>query len=141
MLEIRDLTPLIQVFDMPRSIAFYRDVLELAVTQSSPPRGPDDFDWALLERDGMSLMLNTAYEHENRPVEPDPARLAAHADCGLFFGCRDLDAAYAHLRGHGVDAREPMIAPYGMRQVWLRDPDGYVICLQWPVAEAAAGEG
>src|SRR6266481_7965456 len=31
-------------------------------------------------------------------AEPDRARIAAHDDTAIFFGCPDVDAAYAHLR-------------------------------------------
>jgi catechol 2,3-dioxygenase-like lactoylglutathione lyase family enzyme len=130
--ELEGFAPLIQVFDMPRSVAFYRDVLGFTVVDTSPPRSPDDFDWCLLRRDGIDLMLNTAYDWDDRPAAPPPERVAAHVDVGLFFGCRDLDGAYSYLRDHGVEAEEPRVAPYGMKQLWLRDPDGYVLCLQWP---------
>ncbi len=122
--------PLLQVFDMPRSLAFYRDVLGFTVAASNEPG--DNPDWVLLRRDGIELMLNTMYERDDRPSAPPPHRATAHRDTGLYFGCRDLDAACAHLRACGVDATTPATAPYGMRQVWASDPDGYAICLQWP---------
>lgn len=130
--ELEGLAPLLQVFDMPVSIAFYRDVLGFEIAETSPVRGPDDFDWGLLRRDGIELMLNTAYETDNRPPAPDPSRVAAHRDTALFFGCRDLDAAYAYLCAQGVNLEKPKVVPYGMKQLWFADPDGYVICLQWP---------
>ena len=80
-------------------------------------------------------MLNNAYEADQRPPVPDPARVAAHGDTCLFFGCRDLDAAYQHLRAHGLDLKEPKVAPYGMRQLYLTDPDGYGLCFQWPASQ------
>lgn len=92
---------------MPRSVAFYRDVLGFEVVATSPPRSRDDFDWGLLRLDGVELMLNTAYEEDSRPLEPDASRVAAHDDTGLFFGCRDVDAAYAYLRGKGVTVEPP----------------------------------
>ena len=134
--KIDGLAPLLQVFDMPQSIAFYRDVLGFEVVATSPPRSEDDFDWGLLRLNGMELMLNTAYEANARPPAPDPRRFAAHDDTAIFFGCRDLDAVYAHLRSHGVEANEPTVAHYGMKQVWLKDPDGFVICFQWPANDA-----
>lgn len=135
-INIRGLAPLFQVFDMPRSVAFYRDALGFEVAATSPPRGTDDFDWCLLRLNGVELMLNTAYEQSDRPPSPDPIRITAHQDAAIFFGCRDLDAAYAHLRARGIAAKEPTIAPYGMKQIWLKDPDGYVICLQWRADDA-----
>ena len=43
-IDIRGLCPLLQVFDMPASIRFYRDVLGFEIFSSSPARGPDDFE-------------------------------------------------------------------------------------------------
>lgn len=68
--EIRGVAPLFQVFDMPTSIAFYRDVLEFEVLTTSAP--DPHFDWALLKLNGVELMLNTAYEHDQRPPAPIP---------------------------------------------------------------------
>jgi len=67
-----------------------------------------------------------------RPPAPDLARFATHEDTCLYFGCPDVDAAYAYLRARGVAAKEPHVAPYGMKQLYLSDPDGYSICFQWP---------
>ena len=64
-MEIRGMAPLLQVFDMPTSIKFYRDVLGFEVVTTSTPRG-EHFDWALLRLSGVELMLNTAYEEDGR---------------------------------------------------------------------------
>jgi len=132
-LTVDGMAPLIQVFDMPTSVAFYRDVLGFEILTTSPPRGRDDFDWAWLRLDGVDVMLNTAYEEDTRPHQPDASRLAAHGDTCFFFGCRDVDAAYEELRSQGIDLQPPKIAPYGMKQLYFNDPDGFSICLQWRV--------
>lgn len=129
-LELRYVCPLLQVFDMPTSLAFYRDRLGFAVDASSSPG--DHADWVQLRLGDAYLMLNTRYEADDRPAAPDPARVAAHDDTGLYFGCPDVDAAYAFLRERGVDAAPPKVAPYGMKQLYVTDPDGYVLCFQWP---------
>lgn len=128
-ISIRGMVPLLQVFDMPTSLAFYRDVLGFSVTQQSRPG--DSPDWVLLEGGGTELMLNTAYEAEERPPAPDARRVAAHEDTGLFFGCPDVDQACAYFREKGVSVGAPVVAPYGMKQLWVRDPDGYQLCFQW----------
>ena len=130
---VRGLCPLLQVFDMPTSLRFYRDVLGFAEVAKSGQG--DDVGWAWLRHGDAAVMLNTAYDVGERPATPDPARVAAHADTGLFLGCEDLDGAYAHLLAHGVKAEPPRVAPYGMRQLYATDPDGYSLCFQWPAGE------
>jgi catechol 2,3-dioxygenase-like lactoylglutathione lyase family enzyme len=131
--KIEGLCPLIQVFDMPRSLAFYRDVLGFGIVAQAPP-GTDDCNWAWLRLGQAELMLNTMYEAPYRPPAPDPARDAAHLDTGLFLGAPDVDAVYAYLRAKGFDVKEPAVAPYGMKQLYMKDPDGYGLCFQWRAA-------
>lgn len=123
-------TTLLEVFDVPTSIRFYREVLGFEVVMASGEG--DDVGWALLRRDDAELMLNTAYEtNDERPPAPDGARVAAHGDTTIFFGCRDVDAAYAELVDRGFELDAPVVRDYGMKQLYLHDPDGYGICFQW----------
>jgi hypothetical protein len=43
-IDVRGLTPLIQVFDMPTPIALYRDIHGFKVVAQSTPG--NEFDWA-----------------------------------------------------------------------------------------------
>jgi catechol 2,3-dioxygenase-like lactoylglutathione lyase family enzyme len=133
-IEVQGVCALLQVFDMPTSVRFYRDVLGFEIIETSPRQG-DQFDWGWLRLNNADLMLNTAYEQEYRPSEPDAARVASHRDTCLYFSCPDVDAAYRHLREHGIDLKEPKVAPYGMKQLYVTDPDGYNLCFQWPSTE------
>ena len=83
-------------------------------------------------------MLNTMFEADARPPAPDPSRVAGHGDTGLFIGAPDVDAMYEYLRARGVEVEPPVVRHYGMKQLYLRDPDGYGICFQWRVAEQGA---
>jgi glyoxylase I family protein len=133
--ELRSMAPLLAVYDMPAALHFYRDLLgfEVVATDGNPSEA--DQNWVLLERDEIQIMLNTAYDPGTRPAEPDRKRIAAHDDAALFFSCPDVDAVYRDLRDKGVDLAPPRIAPYGMKQLSLKDPDGFAICFQWPASE------
>jgi catechol 2,3-dioxygenase-like lactoylglutathione lyase family enzyme len=133
--ELTDATALLQVFDMRTSIAFYCTMLGFEIVKKSHPG--DEFDWAWLRRHQSNIMLNSAYEEEHRPANPDPARIAAHQDTTIFFGCPDVDLAYAELRAAGLDVPAPRVAPYGMKQLSFADPDGYGLCFQWQHSTAA----
>jgi glyoxylase I family protein len=132
-IEIQGLAPLLQVFDMPTSIRFYRDMLGFTVVTTSPKLSDnaDDVNWAMLRLNDATLMLNTAYEPEYRPPAPEPERFRGHSDAGLFFGCPDVEGAYRHLVDKGLHIDKPKVAHYGMKQLSLSDPDGYGLCFQW----------
>jgi glyoxylase I family protein len=129
-LDIRGLVPLLQVFDMPTSIHFYRDILGFEVVNASGEG--DHVGWALLRLNGVELMLNTAFESDQRPPAPDPNRVLGHGDTGLYFGCPDVEQAYVQLRIKGLNVEEPVIRTYGMKQLNVSDPDGYNLYFQWP---------
>src|SRR4026209_2720267 len=133
-IEVDGVCALLQVFDMPASVRFYRDVLGFEIVNTSPRDG-DQFDWGWLRLNQANVMLNTAYEQEARPEQPDPARVSTHSDTCLYFACPDVDAAYQHLRSQGLDVIEPKVAPYGMKQLYVSDPDGYMLCFQWPATQ------
>lgn len=136
--EFGGLTPLIQVFDMPSSIHFYCDVLGFTVVATSG--AIPNCGWALLRRNKDDIMLNTQFEDDDRPPKPEGARQKAHSDTCFYFGCDDLDAAYAHLRANHVAVHEPSIAPYGMRQLYFVDPDGFNLCFQHPVGTGTTSD-
>ena len=130
-IEVSGVCTLLQVFDMPASVRFYRDVLGFEIVSTSAREG-DQFDWGWLRLNDTNLMLNTAYEQDDRPAQPISSRVSAHGDTCLYFRCEDVDGAYRHLVAHGLDVKEPKVAPYGMKQLYVRDPDGYSLCFQWP---------
>ena len=130
-IEVRGVCALLQVFDMPTSVRFYRDILGFEIVQTTTPRDGDQFDWGLLRLNETEVMLNTAHEQDDRPAAPDPARISAHRDTCLYFGCPDVDGAYRHLLAHGIEVEPPEIAPWGAKQLYVRDPDGYQLCFQW----------
>ena len=133
-IDIGGLTPLLLVYDMPRALYFYRDILGFEIAQASPVLPEGYSHWVLLRLGSAELMLNTTYEfNSERPAEPDRARASAHGDTCLYFECADVDAVYEHLQGAGLNVNVPAVAPYGMRQLYVRGPDGYNLCFQWPV--------
>ena len=135
MATLASMTPLLQVFDMPRAVAFYRDRLGFELVSHSPEVETAEgrfFHWCCLRRDGAQLMLNTAYDAGERPAERDEARWAGHAHTVLFVDCRELDALQAELAARGLDVAPPRTSDYGMRQIEVTDPDGYELCFQCP---------
>ncbi len=80
-------------------------------------------------------MLNTMFESDSRPANPDEVRTKNHGDTGLFIGTPNVDAMYEFLTHRGIASEPPVVRPYGMKQLYVKDPDGYSICFQWTAAE------
>jgi uncharacterized glyoxalase superfamily protein PhnB len=130
-LDLKGMTPLLQVFDMPTSMNFYCDTLGFEVFMVDDPKKAPNHDWVWLKRGEIELMLNTAYESGHRPATADARRIAAHDDVCFYFSAPDVDAVYEELSAKGLTMGKPKIAPYGMKQLYLHDPDGYNLCFQW----------
>jgi len=136
-IEVGGMAPLLQVYDMPEALGFYRDALGFETLQDSgevdTPEGRFPH-WCLLRLGGAYLMLNTAHDEGERPPARDPFRQDAHRDTGLFFECPDPDAVAAALQAKGIAVDGPRDTSYGMRQLYVTDPDGYMLCFHRPVS-------
>jgi catechol 2,3-dioxygenase-like lactoylglutathione lyase family enzyme len=100
--------------DYERTLAFYRDGLELAIAREYPG-GTVFFA-------GPSLIEVAA--HGRRPGAPTDFAGA------LWLQVRSATNAAAELavRGIAID-RAPVQEPWGLIEMWLRDPDGVPIVL------------
>ncbi len=127
MIKVENMTPLLQVFNMPRSLAFYRDTLGFQVVSDSG--NADDSSWVWLRLGSCDLMLNDQYEPGHVPDKLPLERTKWHKDTCLYFGA-DPDAAYEYLKSKGLAPEPPLDTAYGMRQLYVTDPDGYNLCFQ-----------
>jgi glyoxylase I family protein len=125
----RKIAPLFQVYDVGRSVAWYRDKLGFDVVQTHKPDG--HFYWAMLKLGDTTLMLNAKYEDEDRPLV-EPKIREGHDDVTLYFDCPDVDQAYAHVTASGIKAPPPEVTYYKMKQLTITDPDGFQLCFQQP---------
>ena len=137
-IEVHGVCPYFEVYDMPNSIRFYRDKLGFEIVSTSPHRGGDNdrFHWCWLRLGAADLMLNTAYEFdEERPPLEDYLRERDHRGTCLYFGFPDVDGAFVEFVAKGVVVDQPpKVAPDGMKQLYLHDPDRFGLCFQWKAA-------
>ena len=107
-MEILAARVLLRPVDMQRSLAFYRDVLGLAIAREFPGGTVFFLGGGFLELSGCALA---------------PAGEAV----AIWLQVRDLAAAHRELAAHVV--REPRQEPWGLREMWISDPDGNQIVL------------
>lgn len=121
-MTLQRIAPLLIVSDIVRSRAFYVDGLGFSALRTWEPDG--HLAWCWLQRDGAALMLQQFCEGE------DPPASAWGKGVTLYIICDDADAIHAELRARDIEATNPETAFYGMRQTFVRDPDGYELCFE-----------
>lgn len=83
------------------------------------PQDPEGLKRYLGERDVSSLKGSGAVDH-------------------VAFFAQDLAGMLQHLKGLGVPVRERTVPAIGLHQLFLDDPNGVVVELNYPAAEKAA---
>ena len=119
---VRQLWPLLAVRDINRSVHFYCN--QLGFTLAGDDGRPDkQMGWCRIERGGSSIMLQQFREEDSVPL--------GRGVC-FYFVCDDADAIYAELSARGLQLEAPRVANYGMKQLFVPEPDGYAICFESP---------
>jgi uncharacterized glyoxalase superfamily protein PhnB len=127
------LIPYIEVFDMVASVAFYRDTLGFEVLFASPEVETLEgrfSHFARLGRGHAEIMLNTAYDSNERPPERTEARWAGCRHIQFYVDCDDVTGLYAEVAGRGIAAAPPAQTGYGYLAFSVADPDGYRVVFQ-----------
>ncbi|HYX94446.1 MAG TPA: VOC family protein [Geodermatophilus sp.] len=105
---------LLRPVDPPRSQAFYRDVLGLAVYREFGP----------VENPGVVFFLGNGLLEVSGPGNDAPRGLA------LWVQVRDVAAEVGRLRAAGTTVlRDPRSEPWGLVEAWVADPEGVPIVL------------
>lgn len=114
-MEVLGSRVLLRSADPARSRRFYRDVLGLAVYREfGDPAEP-----------AQVFFLGGGFLEVSGDAESDPV-----GNLSLWLQVRDVDAEHERLAGLGADVvRPPRTEPWGLREMWLRDPDGVRIVL------------
>ncbi|MBT9457414.1 MAG: VOC family protein [Burkholderiaceae bacterium] len=117
--------PLISVSDVKASSRWYQEMLGL----SSGHGGPE---YEQLLADGRMVMQLHAWDVHEHPHLGSAERHGRGNGVALWFQTERFDQALARIQaqtGHAAHVLEgPMVNPLARhREIWLRDPDGYVV--------------
>lgn len=127
--SLRGLSINLLVRDVPRSIAFARQVLGAELVYG-------DADFAVLRREGAEWMLHADHTYSSHPLlalTGDGALRGAGIEIRLHDHDPDAAAITAERLGYTVLAGAAD-KPHGLREAYIADPDGYVWVLDRPLA-------
>jgi methylmalonyl-CoA/ethylmalonyl-CoA epimerase len=112
------------VHDLPRAVAFYRDVLGMRLLFEAPP------NLAFFDCAGVRLMLDVP----EQPEFDHPASI-------IYYAVPEIQSAARELKQRGVlfEAEPHVVARLPHADVWMgffRDPDGNPLAIMSEVATA-----
>jgi glyoxylase I family protein len=134
--DLTGVTPYFEVFDMTSSVAFYRDVLGFHVVFATPEVETAEGRFSHFVRLGggrVDLMLNTAYDSNERPAARSEPRWAGCRHMHLYIDCDDVEAFYAETTARGLKAERPAPTGYGYLAFHAHDPDGHRLVFHEPL--------
>ena len=132
--EMRKLSPLLTVDSIEPCLSFWVDRLGFAKTVEVPDG--TSLGFVILAKDGVEIMYQSrASVAKDIPPMASGASGAMPA-MGLFIEVSDIDAVEQSLSGvqHVIPRRKTF---YGMDEVVVRDPGGYVVVFAQPTAAPA----
>jgi len=107
-------------------------VLGFELVNHAPEYAEGLFHWAMLRSKDVTFMLNTAYDEGQAPESPYSrgfVRMAIRSSTSPAriwmlptSTCLPMESKSS-----------PDCSPYGFKQLHVKDPDGYHLCLQHPV--------
>src|SRR5262245_10468666 len=114
------IAPQFLVADVARSAEYYRDKLGFTIG----PYSEDPPVFVIVERDGIRLQLSVA---ENGSGGPNRQFKDVALDAYLWVN--DVEALYQEFSAAGATiTTTPVIRFYGIKEIEIQDPDGYVLC-------------
>jgi catechol 2,3-dioxygenase-like lactoylglutathione lyase family enzyme len=127
--------PLIAVRDVRASSRWYAELLDADALPDHPHRAVYDRIW----RSGRLLLQLHAWDAEEHPNLVNAGAAPPGHGVLLWFEVGDFDCIVERARRLKAEViEEPHIntAPEH-REIWLRDPDGYVVVIASPDGESA----
>ena len=128
--------PLIAVRDVRASSRWYRELLG---ADSLPEHSHRDI-YDRISLSGQVLLQLHAWDEEDHPNLVDAAAAPLAHGVVLWFEVEDFDAALKRAHGLGAEVIEgPFVNPAPQhRELWLRDPDGFVVVIAGPDGECGS---
>jgi uncharacterized glyoxalase superfamily protein PhnB len=130
MSRILGVSPVFLVADVTKAAEFYRDKLGFKIIGyffEEPPV------FAMVGRDDKVVMLSlmrTSRGGSNRSHKSEAI--------DAYFGVDDVDALHAEFQQTGADIiMPPQLRIYGMKELEVRDLDGYVLCFGQDVPQGS----
>lgn len=128
-MPLQHIDPMMIVKNVKRTADWYQDVLGFKVEMLMPEQGKPSF--ARLARDETATMFTGGSDVMTGKAAPKSMVEAvgtrnAQKVVSLYIRTNNLRTEFNRAKRKGAKITlEPVTQPYGMREFWMRDPNGY----------------
>ena len=122
------------VADLGITEAFYAGLLQLPVRRAFTMRGSPDH--LVMKQDGWELIFieEETVTRGNPFLEERLAEYPKGVGLALHFRVEEIEDIADSLEEEGLEVLYPLEEkPFGMKELWCFDPDGYLVVLEEPV--------
>ena len=131
---MKKLTPNLAVTHIPTTVSYYCNVLgfDLRMLVDETMQGFEDttidpsktYIWAMVGHGDVEIMfqLKSNLEKEIGPLPAAPVLSGT-----VYMETDDADTYYDRIKDQAVIHKKPDTAWYGMREFYVKDPDGYLL--------------
>lgn len=115
--------------DLDRAESFYRDLLALETRPAPPPLTHETARWMFDTSGRAVLHLNSLDLPRlfDRDMVPGPTGALHH----IAFRCTGFDDTLARITAMALDHRRNEVTAIGLRQIFVADPDGVLLELNF----------
>ena len=127
--------PMLTCTSVPGSSGWYQRVLGL-----ESAHGGDEYEM-LMSNGSLVLQLHELDAHEHPHLVHDGQPLGGNG-VAVWFETAEFDAAAERVHGADAEVLEDVhVNPLAQhREIWLRDPDGYVVVISSPYGDLGTAE-
>lgn len=119
------------VADLQTTEAFYRGILDLPVERALTARGAPEH--LILQLDGRELVFvaEAAILHVHPLLHDRLSSYPKGIGISLHISVTNIEEIYEAILDEDLDILYPLDKkPYGIKDVWCFDPDGYLVVLE-----------
>ena len=131
-MAVNDLVAMLQVADVEKAMAFYRDVLGFELVSPQAVFEQDGvLFWCSMKAGKAQMML--ARRDGGAPMAENKQ---GPGDTIFYIYSDDVMAMHASLKAKAIAVSDPRVTFYQMKEIQLEDPDGHTIWVAQHTDEA-----
>jgi len=128
------LTPNFEVSNIRETVHFYQSVLGFNLTMAATENkdgieqkleSGKEYVYALLVKDKVEIMLQRSDSFKRDIALAEDHEIGASVS--FYMEIEGLNELYSSIKGKIKNITEPKIAWYGMREFYIKDPNGYIL--------------